>query len=799
MDKYAQKYEWQSENELSNTNYDNYPPISSITTIHSYKGSLKNSSSSKENVEVTLELEIAESHKDARNKNYQRGRGLDITIVEPLQNRENERYRCGVHPCKMRSFPSSVKREKLLEECKTKLKGNEDVECKEPDRVPHKLIVKKDECYRKGKSRNVYSKYKSTKKDIGVTSTPISPDNKSPINRKFDCLTGEGDIISRSVDAVKPIFGGIAHSMKEVEAKMVEIGDQKHKSKKHKKHNSISSDATNSDEYLFYKQRVTIPPLVVGDNAHKVYAAVKTFDHVRAALACQNPDINEQHKPDRPCLCQHCGMLGVLVDSQKRPVISESEEAVTDDFLKQKNESDIPQKTHWKNIINENIISDLYERVRILEIRLQEHEQRAVPRDYFKRVINKIVSYINPRYDHLLHFDHIPKPVKKTISTQCSTATSREDYKSRKRGRYAVHPVLMEQSNNLSCIRIDFKSDTTNTDKDGQKTSEKSSITESGNKISNIESFWKWGEEVIKPGFDLKDKIVTLLEEKLTNLKAAANANVKTEVKVKSDSNKTLFLKGSEETLKSNSIKKDPINKNGNPRLGVSENSGNNLKHLLDIMSAKIYNEYIQEKIKGDGPESKYQRDIKRAANDNTFKQTIQMQKGKLSSTYNKLRPTSRACSSKVVPEVLIRRNPELQSEALQEEKSYAESNNKNKSNIPIRKTGESCKPTPLKSDMQDRTSKENIVIKQYTKYNKTGSHVPVPVKTSSISKAKQARFVSNPLQVTYINPKANSWLEESNPVLNADKKDSPLKNNDINNTNLADTDKNEKRKDTGR
>lgn len=792
MDKYTQRYEWQSENELSNTNYDNYPPVSSITTIHSYKGCLNNSSSSKENVEVTLELEIAESHRNVRNQRRQRACGLDITIVEPLQTRESQRRRCGVYPCKMRSLPSSVKREKLLEECKTKLRGNEEVDSKEPDGVPRKLTAKKDECDRKDKSRPAYAKCKRMKRDIGVTSTPITSDNKSSMNRKFDCLTGEGDIISLSADAAKPLFGDIRVSMREVEAKMVGIGDHKRRVKEHTKCKSVSSDATNSDEYLFYKQKVTIPAVVVGDNAHKVYAAVKTFDHVRAALACQNPDVNEQHKPDRPCLCQHCGMLGVLVDSQKRPIISESEELTSDDFLKPKNESDIPDAAQWKNIVNETIISDLYERVRILEIRLQEHEQRAVPRDYFKRVINKIVAYINPRYDTVLHFDNIQKPMKKTISTQCSTATIRKDRKSRKREHYSVHPVLVEQSKNLSCIRINFQRDSTDTDKNGLKTLEKS-VTESVNKISNIDSFWKWGEEIIKPGIDIKDKIMSLLEEKLTNLKAAANTNVKAEVSVKCDSNKTLFLKGSDQKLNSNSAKKDNTNKNS-PSLGVAQNSGNNLKHLLDIMSAKIYNECIQEKIQGEKPDSKYQRDVNRAANDNTFKQNIQLRKGKLSRTFSKAVPTSKACPSKVVPEILIRKSPAV----LQEDKNCTETNNKNKSNIPIRKIGEFCRSTTPKSDIQDRNSKENIVIKQYTKCNKTGSHVPVPVKTFSNSKEKQNKFVSSPLQVTYINPKANSWLEDSSQVINAEKKDNLSKNHDTNNKNAAEAERIEKRKNTG-
>lgn len=694
MDRYTPKCKFRTEssstceeNEICNTQYDN--------TYSDSASSLSDSAPSK-NVDLSLELEIDESSKHIIVKPKRRKSALvNVNVVKPT----------GANPSAQNEGRSirqqeNENRRKLLEECKHKLKGkNEDI----PKR----------------------SKYvnQDPKKDIGVMSTPINPNsNKNEFsNKKFNGFSREGEVVSYSIGAVQP-----HHSKVTKEAKEDAIGDQRNTKGQNKRREAqISSNETKSNEYLSHKQKVKAVPLI-GDTTRQVYATIKTLDHLRKAFPCQHHHESNQDKPDRPCVCEHCGVVGLIVESQKRPMVYNSEEEVTD-FPDSKYYRNPPSKD-WKPSVSSgtpDIINELNERVRLLEIRLQRHEAKAVSRDYFKRVINKIVSYIQPRYDQVLHFDQVQKnPLTKNMSTQCSKAALKKDMLMNKYyGKtYCTRPVLIEDNVN--------KRKALNPTCD--KTPEKETIPAG----KSSQCFWRWGEEIVKPGIDLKDKMVSLLEEQLSNFKSLSQKKPTMDIQISCvESDKTLVLRGSNFRIPT----QEQQNTNNKASVTTGDVEASNFKKILDVMSTKIYEDYIQDQICNSahpGTSTKHHRNVRKDLNDKIPRQSTQM------------------------------RNSNFRRQVVAQQQGFQNSphNQQIKSGIPIRR------PVSPKGE-----TKKSMIPKLQRNHEKPHHK---PFDDAERTKIQDSQFYCDvnkpnirkhqyinedqPVQVTYVNPKANYWLQES-------------------------------------
>lgn len=700
MDRYTPKCKFRTEssstceeNEISNTHYDN---------AYSDSASFSDSVPSKDNVDLSLDFEIDESSKHIIIKPKRRNSTLvDVNVIKTAvanSSAENEGRR-SVHQ------HGNENRRKLLEECKHKLKG------------------KREEIPKRSKYVNQHAK-----KDIGVMSTPINPNNNKHelSNRKFVGPAREGEVISYSIGAVQPHYINGAK-----EAKEDAVGDQNStRRKKKKRETHISSNDAKSNE-LYTSQDNDVP--LTDDTTRQVYATIKTFSHLRRAFPCQHPNKNTSNKPDMPCLCEHCGVVGLLVESQKRPMVYNSDE---EDVVESpdNNYDRNPASKDCKPSISSAtpaIIKELNERVRLLEIRIQRHEAKAVSKDYFKKVINKIVSYLQPRYDQVLHFDQVQNtPHKRNISTQCSKAVLKRDLLMNKYygDQYCVRTVLTDDNVNKGHFS---KTISDKKPEHAEDPAESSS--------SHMQCFWKWGEEVVKPGIDLKDKMVALLEEKLSNFKSVSQKRPTMDIQISCvESDKTLFLRGSDTKVPSKE-RKSTIAKT---QVSTGDQDASQFKNILDAMSTKIYEDYIQDKISNPvtpDPNARYSRNsrnlIRRDVNDRYRKQNAQIQ------NTNARRQVIGQRGLEPVP--------------------YGQ---KTKSGIPVRRSI-SPKGEPKKSMIPklqkncEKTVHKSINDAERIKAQKDTFYCDI--NKSNLRKYKNT-CEDNRVQVTYVNPKVSSWLEES-------------------------------------
>lgn len=690
MDRYNPKCKFRTEssstcdeNEIRNTRYDN--------TYSESGSSLSDSVPSKDNVDLSLELEIDEGSKHIIVKPKRRNSTLVNvhTIKQTVGNSsaQNEGRNTRQH--------ENENRRKLLEECKHKLKG------------------KNEEIPKRSKYVNQHAQ-----KDIGVMSAPISPNsNKHEFcNKTFNGFTKEGEVVSYSIGTVQPIYTNVAKQATEDA-----VGDQGNNKRQNKKRKAyMPSNENKSEDGLLHEQLKAVP--VIGDTTRHVYATIKTMDHLRKVFPCQHPNEN-RNKPDRPCVCEHCGVVGVLIDSQKRPMVYNSEEELAD--ISDSKYYKIPPSKDWKPSVSSgtpDIINELNERVRMLEIRLQRHEARSVSKDYFKRVINKLVSYIQPRYDQVLHLDQVHKsPLKKNMSTQYSKAVSKKDTPNKHHSNnYCVRPVVIEteaskgKSLNATC----------------EKSSEKQVSADSS--LNHLQCFWRWGEEIVRPGIDLKDKMIALLEEKLSNFKSVPQKRPTMDIEISCvESDKTIFLRGSNDKIPT-----QQQNATNKPRAAKGDQDASNFKKILDVMSTKIYEDYIQNQVCNTSPpetSTKCNRNVRKDAHCKIPRQNTQMQ------------------------------NSNIKKQVIGQQRALQNSpyNQQIKSGIPIRR------PDSPKGDI-----KKSMIPKLQRNYTKPLYN---PFNTAEI---QRGRFYSDvnksalrkhqyineeqPVQITYVNPRVNSWFEES-------------------------------------
>ncbi|XP_072384054.1 uncharacterized protein [Diabrotica undecimpunctata] len=238
------------------------------------------------------------------------------------------------------------------------------------------------------------------------------------------------------------------------------------------------------------------------DQIHQVYTTPKIYKELHSYFDCKHrskTDSNE--KEDTPCVCRNCAIVGLVSDSQKKPFATEPikypEELLNRKHnanaeyskRKQSREGDHQQCQHY--------FKHLTEKIRTLEERIAAQEQKAVPKDYFRRIVTKLVTHIGKVAGNG------SQQIKIEASVPATTANKTKQYyvnTFNKSGdlpnpKFIVNPVSVHHGKLLN-DKLPAEED-----------------------VLNSASLWKWGEDLLKPGIDLKNKIISVMEVTLNNLK----------------------------------------------------------------------------------------------------------------------------------------------------------------------------------------------------------------------------------------------------------------------------------------
>lgn len=326
----------EDEREILNINYDDTLTTCSFANLNSLqKTSHKNYLA--ENVELSLELQIANSLKNIvtspRNENLSL---LDVTIVQPLNGND---YVDGSVENTVALTSSNVK--ELLEaidngemrkyqvlerhnesECGQykSLRGLNNIALTKSKSFLDKKVIHKLETHRQKLKRNESSKYghvSNLTKKITCTSKLDNIFRKT--NMDLEIKT------SSSVTVLKPFKGRTQNSFKYLQDNM-QVGDNLHRysEKRHKKNYPILIPTKDSYTTADYNSMKYNDREAVILNTPQIYAAPKTFDKLKKILECQNPNrADDADSKNNPCSCQHCELIGVLMDSQKKNIFKQ--------------------------------------------------------------------------------------------------------------------------------------------------------------------------------------------------------------------------------------------------------------------------------------------------------------------------------------------------------------------------------------------------------------------------------------------------------------------------------------------
>ncbi|XP_028138425.1 uncharacterized protein LOC114332845 [Diabrotica virgifera virgifera] len=235
------------------------------------------------------------------------------------------------------------------------------------------------------------------------------------------------------------------------------------------------------------------------DQIHQVYTTPKIYQELHSYFDCKHrsqPD--SQEKEDPPCVCQNCAIVGIVTDSQKKPFATEPIK-YPEELPSRKNNAEYSKRKHSRDGDHQqcqNYFKHLTDKIRTLEERIAAQEQKAVPKDYFKRIVTKLVTHISKVAGNGSQQIKIEASVPATAankSKQCyvSTVNKSSDLPNPK---FIVNPVSVQNENLLN---------------------DKLPPTD----VLYSDSLRKWGEDLLKPGIDLKNKIISVMEVTLNNLK----------------------------------------------------------------------------------------------------------------------------------------------------------------------------------------------------------------------------------------------------------------------------------------
>ncbi|KAF5307361.1 hypothetical protein FQR65_LT07078 [Abscondita terminalis] len=721
------------EEEIKNYNYDEFATVQSDNTKNCSSKHLLNKTSQEEGIGLSLEVEIADSLKQLITSPEKHNSSLlDVTIVRPTDLncvRGIETNFTNLNSSEIRNLIASMERQKQQKK---------------------KLIdeYKKHAMEAQAKHKRRTEK-KSHRKNIEVVSAHAKTTKNTDLKQLYTN--------SAPISVLKPLMGQIKQSLKNLEDRIVEVGDHRPKdikviaSKIKLPVHTSSNDSNLSQETAKRrraKRRLRKLRDCVRPRNHHVYATVNTFDKLRTMLKCQNPN-GQDPESDKPCLCQHCGMIGLLMDSQKRPIMPSLPVKTSEGADNQDAES-----TDTSNMDEQYyIIREIARRLKNLEDRVTIQEQCAVPKDYFKKVIKKILNIQGS-----ISQQNVGGVGTFGAARHCGTQYGfdfPDDLEKKSKSRVKQRNVQIQQGYGkkymINPLEVDVMDTTSETNPQSVETNVGnkaiSAITDFFSKLGHdkkeenkayaIDAFWKWGEEIIRPGVDLKMKILCLLDEKIQSSSKGSD------FKPKRNKRKISLLSLTETT--------HPL----------FNSSSCTMKRMIDLMSEKIYHDHVKPTVDAIKEE---QKNLQKENNENMYIMKNEMEAAILKINTNQ----SNACEVKDdYLECVIK--PE-------EEFSCVKTSKAIKSGIPIRigKTSviDSVSVNPKSNEIRNSfipKLKPNKKVSASTIFDKMLNECKRHVEGD---RNKNGQTSGKAVNVAYMNPKVSMWNEDSLasvPVLTAD------------------------------
>ncbi|CAG9772994.1 unnamed protein product [Ceutorhynchus assimilis] len=344
------------------------------------------------------------------------------------------------------------------------------------------------------------------------------------------------------------LFGSEQHTKKKPKSCLSSKSKTK-QSKETLEHGDVC-DYVNRNHFAMYNQQQN-PLQLTKSTIQQIYAAPKIRANIREIFECKNKHRRrEDHgKMPEPCPCQNCAIVGILTDSQKLPFSNipipanhveekfnrEKESKLRDSFGRRKSVSfkhtdELPSSSGSHEQC-QAIFKMLTARIIDLEQRVVRQEERAVPKDYFKQIINKLVNHLSK----LTHYTAEERNRNSKYVSNISNNDKNYNKEERNNKEYPSSSINRQYTNEERNKRSSYS------DKDKHNRYNKYHINpvlidnipkfmaekEYEPSVSFVEeptrgttdSIWKWGEDIWSSGRDLKNKVVLLLEETLQNLK----------------------------------------------------------------------------------------------------------------------------------------------------------------------------------------------------------------------------------------------------------------------------------------
>ncbi|XP_057658921.1 uncharacterized protein LOC130895567 [Diorhabda carinulata] len=208
---------------------------------------------------------------------------------------------------------------------------------------------------------------------------------------------------------------------------------------------------------------------------------------LNSIFKCKNRE-NAKEKYAAPCVCKNCAIVGLVADSQKRPFVTEPLKDPRE-ILKKRNNNEENDKRKKENDHQycQYYFKHLSEKIRSLEERVAAQEQKAVPKEYFKKTIMKLVNHFTKTtYNGQIKLE---APIQSSPINKNKTIP---------RQKLIVNPILIQS-------------------RSGEEPPQ-----------SNV---WKWREDILKPGIDMKNKLISVMEDTLNSLKKSKTKPKEDELK----------------------------------------------------------------------------------------------------------------------------------------------------------------------------------------------------------------------------------------------------------------------------
>lgn len=485
----------------------------------------------REDVELCLEVQVdSETKRILSNPHRCRSTLLDVTVVKPKE---------------LEAFGTRITNTLRADEVR-KLITSLEKQRRKKQRVLDKL-KNDDTIIQIRKHDNNYESCHQPRKSFTKHKERIA--SKSPV----DDLERK-DFIGIA-ESVEPLFCEIRRSLKNVETRITNMQDI----------NLVISqttvDESASEEYMMSRHNNRSLASSLGNRNHSVYhveTAHQNIKNLKSILLCQKHQkgLGKEDQIEGKCLCENCGIIGLLSECNKHPLLADFSESPSPSSHKQ---FPSPKKKTRFNIDNINkmraksgndeaYITHLSNRIKLLEERLAIQEEKVVPKDYFKKMLSKMVTNLAPK----------GKKSKSDTSLHSFCKNCKKRLKVYDRQERSTDKCFQCNSAEvLHCFNCQEQRYFKPKLKDDKGTVTDEELYYGG-------YIWKWGEEILRPGIDLKNRIVSLLNDILSKF--------------------TLTTKGSAETTKAESVKDEKYDPEA-------------FQKFMQHINTKIYNAQIDQKF----------------------------------------------------------------------------------------------------------------------------------------------------------------------------------------------------------